>query len=137
VSESLSKLLISRSKCSKDYNSVIVGSAMNDLLEIYYCKSLKNRLIFFLNNRVPPRVGIYVGFCILKGMFGWHENSGIAAVFRIEIATVQPNANLLFRNSENNYYSAIPRGRWNSRCSSQLSITIPNKQSKQHFYHSE
>jgi hypothetical protein len=57
-------------------------------------------------------------------MFGWNENSGI------EITTVQPNANLLFQNSENNYCSAIPKGRWNSCCSSQLSITILNKQSK-------
>jgi hypothetical protein len=33
-------------------------------------------------------------------MFGWHENSRIAAIFRIEIVTVQPNTNMLFRNSE-------------------------------------
>jgi hypothetical protein len=43
-------------------------------------------------------------------MFVWHENSRIAVVLRIEIVTVQPNVNMLFRNSENNYYSAIPRG---------------------------
>jgi hypothetical protein len=36
-----------------------------------------------------------------KGMFGWYENSRIVAVFGIRITTVQPNANLLFRNSEN------------------------------------
>jgi hypothetical protein len=43
-------------------------------------------------------------------MFGWHENSRIAAVFRIEIVTVQPNTNLLFWNSENSCCSAISRG---------------------------
>jgi hypothetical protein len=52
---------------------------------------------------------------------------------RIGIVTVQPNTNLLFRNSKNSCYSAIPMERWNSCLSSQLSIIIPNKQSKQHF----
>jgi hypothetical protein len=42
-------------------------------------------------------------------MFGWHENSGIAVVLRIGIITVQPNTNLLFRNSENGCCYAIPR----------------------------
>jgi hypothetical protein len=63
-------------------------------------------------------------------MFGWHEINGIAAVFGIGIIMVQLNENLLFQNSENNYYFAIPRGRWNSCCSYQLSVTIQNKQSK-------
>jgi hypothetical protein len=62
----------------------------------------------------------------LRGMFGWHENRRIVVVLRIGIITVQPNANLLFRNSENSCCSAIPRGRWNNCCSSQLFITIPN-----------
>jgi hypothetical protein len=48
------------------------------------------------------------------GTFGWLENSEIVVVLEIEIAMVQPNANLLFRNSENNCCSAISRGRWNS-----------------------
>jgi hypothetical protein len=42
------------------------------------------------------------------GMFGSAKNSIIAAVLRIEIVIVYPNANLLFRNYENNCYSAIP-----------------------------
>jgi hypothetical protein len=48
---------------------------------------------------------------VYMGMFGWHENSEIVIVFIIEIITVQSNANLLFRNSENRCCSAILRGR--------------------------
>jgi hypothetical protein len=61
----------------------------------------------------------------------------VVVVLRMRIVTVQSNANLLFQNSENNYCSAIKSGRWNNCCSSQLSIAIPNKQSKQHSYYSE
>jgi hypothetical protein len=50
-------------------------------------------------------------FLEFKGKFGWHENNRIVVVFIIAIVTVQPNANLLFRNSENSYYSAILKGR--------------------------
>jgi hypothetical protein len=42
-----------------------------------------------------------------KGMFGWARNSRIDDVLRIKITVVYPNTNLLFRNSENNCYSAI------------------------------
>jgi hypothetical protein len=45
---------------------------------------------------------------LLHVTFGWHENSGIDIIFRIKIITVQLNVNLLFRNSENSCYSAIP-----------------------------
>jgi hypothetical protein len=40
-------------------------------------------------------------------MFGWVINNIIFIVFGIEITVVYSNANSLFRNSENNYYSAI------------------------------
>jgi hypothetical protein len=44
---------------------------------------------------------------INKDMFGWVRNNRIAIVLGIGIAVVYPNTNLLFRNSKNNYYSAI------------------------------
>jgi hypothetical protein len=46
-----------------------------------------------------------------SSMFGWVRNSRIATVLGIGITVVHPNANPLFRNSENNCYSAIPWGR--------------------------
>jgi hypothetical protein len=42
------------------------------------------------------------------GMFGWVKNNRIITVFGIEIIFVHSNVNLLFQNSKNNYYSAIP-----------------------------
>jgi hypothetical protein len=40
--------------------------------------------------------------------FGWHKNSKIVIVLEIKIAVLYPNANLLFRNSENSCFSVIP-----------------------------
>jgi hypothetical protein len=57
---------------------------------------------------------------------------------------MQLNTNSLFRNNENNCYSAIPRERLNNYYYSQLSVIISNKQSKitflpsgiaSHFYY--
>jgi hypothetical protein len=42
------------------------------------------------------------------GMFGWVRNNIIDVVFGIEITIAEPNTNLLFRNSKNSCYSAIP-----------------------------
>jgi hypothetical protein len=42
-------------------------------------------------------------------MFGWVRNSRIAVVLEIRIIVVHLNTNLIFRNSENNYYYAISR----------------------------
>jgi hypothetical protein len=66
-------------------------------------------------------------------MFGWVGNSRITIVLGIGITIMYPNANLLFQNSENSCYSAIPWGSWNSGCSSQLFITISNKRSIQYL----
>jgi hypothetical protein len=68
-------------------------------------------------------------------MFGWARNNRIIVVFGIEIALVYPNTNLLFQNSKNNYCYSMEE--IDNYCFSQLSVTIPNKQFKQHSYYSE
>jgi hypothetical protein len=44
------------------------------------------------------------------GMFGWDRNNRIVVVLvlKIRIAVVYPKINMLFRNNENSYFSAIP-----------------------------
>jgi hypothetical protein len=58
---------------------------------------------------------------MLDRIFGWHKNSGMIAVFGIEIIMMQLNSYLLFRNSENNCYFVIPREKKNYH-SSQFSL---------------
>jgi hypothetical protein len=38
------------------------------------------------------------------GLFGWVRNNRIVVIFEIKIIVIHSNANLLFRNNENNCY---------------------------------
>jgi hypothetical protein len=44
---------------------------------------------------------------LFSGIIGWVRNNRITVIFGIKIVVVYPNTNLLFRNSENSYYSII------------------------------